>query len=97
MLHKVPPTFLLPSLEVIPPSSPVQTTLVASESTLKVGSVLGVKKIVISDEVIMKTLEHLEDENSEVKDGLKKQDEKTSKIKRMLGMILSRLSPLLRP
>lgn len=55
LLQKVPPMFLIHALEVIPPLSPVQTTLVASELTVEAGSVSWVKKIVISDEVIMKT------------------------------------------
>lgn len=78
---------------MIPTPSHVQTTLVASESTLEVGSISGVKKTMIYDEVIMKTFEHLEVENYEVKERLKRQDEKTSTIEGMVGMILSRLSP----
>lgn len=65
--------------------------MVASETTLKVGSDFGVKKTVVSGEFILKTLEHLADENSEVKERLKHQDEKTLKIKRFLEDILLRL------
>lgn len=93
LLYKVPSMFLLPAPEVIPPPSSVQPTLVASETTLIARSGYGVKKTVISDEVIMKTLEHLEDENYEVKERLKQQDENTSTIEGMLGLILSRLPP----
>lgn len=64
--------FLLLAPEVIPPFSPDHTTLVAYETTLEAGSDFGVKKAVIPDEVIMKTLEHLAAENSEVKERLKK-------------------------
>lgn len=63
--------FLLLSPEVIPPPSPAQTTLVASDITLEYRSISGVKKTGISDEVIMNTLEHLEAENFEVKERLK--------------------------
>lgn len=63
------------------PQSLVQTTLVASETTFEVGSVSEVKKTMVYEEYILKTLEHLAAENSEVK-------KMTSKIKRLLGEIL---------
>lgn len=68
LLQKVPPTLLLPDLEVIPPPSPIHTTLVASEMTLEVGSVFGVKKTTFFEEFTMKTLEEPKVENSEVKE-----------------------------
>lgn len=49
------------------PPSPIQTTMVASKTTLDVGNNFGVKKIVVSEEFILKTLENLAAENSEVK------------------------------
>lgn len=70
LLQKVPPIFLLLAQEMIPPPSPAQITLVSSETTLVVGSISGVKKTVIFDELIMKTLEHLGDENYEPKERL---------------------------
>lgn len=94
LLQKVPPMFLLPAAEVILPSSPPQTTLVSSETTLEVRSDFGVKKTVVFDEVIMKTLEYLVAENSDVKERLKRQDEKTLKIEGMFGLILSILPPI---
>lgn len=97
LLQKIPPTFLLPTLEVTSPHSPIQPTLVASETTLLAGSGYGVTKTKTYDEVIMKTLEHLEAENFEVKERLKQQGKKTSKIEGVLGLILSRLPPLLKP
>lgn len=78
---------LLSASEVIPLSSLDQTTLVTCEMTLEAGSVFGVKKTVISEEIIMNTLEELKAENSMVKERLnntkemfKRQDEKTTRI-----------------
>lgn len=71
LLHKVPPTLLLPAPEVIPPPSLVQTIMVTSETTLEVGSNPGVKKTLVLKEFILKTLEHLSVENYEVKERLK--------------------------
>lgn len=67
--------------------------MVAYEISLEVGSNYGLKKTVATEEFILKILEHLKAENSEVKKRLKHQDEKTSKIEGLLGEILSRLPP----
>lgn len=90
---------LIPAPEVIPPPSPDHMALVASETTLEAGSVFGVKKTVISEEIIMNTLEDLK-ANFVVREWLnrtydmfKRQDEKTTRIEGMHGAILSRLSP----
>lgn len=90
LLHNVPPTFLLPAQVMTPPPSPVQDPLVISEPTLKVRSVSGEKKTSISEEFILKALERLSAENSEVK-------ERTSKLEGILGEILSRLPPPHKP
>lgn len=71
--------------------------MIAFETTLEVGNNSGVKKTVISKEFILKTLEHLTTEYYEVKERLKHQDEKTLKIKGLLGEILSRLPPPHKP
>lgn len=100
VLHKVPLTLLLPSIEAIHPPSPDQMILVAFETTLKARSIYEVNTTVISEEITMKTLEDLKAENFVVKERLdkmdemfKRQDEKTTRIEGMLGAILSRLSP----
>lgn len=74
--------------------------MATSDTTLEVASVSGVKKTLISKEIILKTLENLKDENSIVREKLdkkdemfKRQDEKTTRIEGMLEAILSRLSP----
>lgn len=43
---------ILPTQEVVPPPSQVQTTLVSSETTFEAGSVSVVKKTVIYEEFI---------------------------------------------
>lgn len=67
--------------------------MIASETTLEVGNDPGVKKNMVSEEFIFKTWEHLTVENSIVKERLKYQNEKTSKIEWLLEEILSRLPP----
>lgn len=52
---------------MIPPPSPDQTTLVTCEMTHEAISVFGVKKTMIYEEIIMKTLEELKYENYVVK------------------------------
>lgn len=52
LLQKVPLTLLLHALVVTPPPSPAQTTMVAFETTLKVGNNSGLKKIMVSEELI---------------------------------------------
>lgn len=59
---------------ILPPSSE-HKTLVSSETTLEDGSVLGVKKTVIFEEIIMKTLEDLKAENIKVKERLNNAEE----------------------
>lgn len=59
LLQKVPPTLLLPAPVVTSPPSPVHAPLVTSEPTLEVGSVFGAKKILNSEELILKALERL--------------------------------------
>lgn len=86
LLHKVPPTLLLPDPVVTPPPSPVQAPLVIFEPTLEAGSVSGDKKTLNSKEFILKALEHISAENLEVK-------ERTSNLEGMLGEILLRLTP----
>lgn len=90
--------FLLPALKVIPHPSSDQMTLVASGTTLEAGGFYGAKKTVISEEIILKTLEDLKAENFVVVERLnnteemfKRRDEKTTRIEGMLGAILSRL------
>lgn len=75
-------------------------TLVTYDKTLKVGIIVGVEKTLVSEEIILKTLEELKAENFTVKERLNKQDEmlKTqsgtnTKIEGMLHIILSRLPP----
>lgn len=97
LLQKVAPMLLLVAQKVNPPPSQDQTTMVASKTTLEVGNKSEVKKIVVYEELIFKTLKHLVAENSEVKERLKHQDKKTSKIEGLLGEILSRLSPPHKP
>lgn len=80
-----------------PPPSSAHTTMVASETTFEVGNNFGLKKTMVSEEFILKTLEHLETENSEFKERLKHQDDKTSKFEGLLGEILSRLPPPSKP
>lgn len=73
-----------------PPSSPIQDPLVIFEPTIEVGSVSGEKKTSNSEEFILKALERLSVENSEVK-------ERTSNLEGMLVEILSRLPPPPKP
>lgn len=75
LLQKGPLMLLLPALEVISPPSSNHTTLVSSETTLEAGSVFGVKKTVIYEEIIMKDLEDLKAENYEVKVSLSNTEE----------------------
>lgn len=53
-----------------------QLTLATSEKNFEVGNVFGVAKTLVSEEVILKTLEELHDENVVVRESLDKQDEK---------------------
>lgn len=100
LLHKVPPTLLLPAPEVIPPPQPEQMTLDTYEKTLEVASSSGVKKSLVFEENILKTLEALKAENSAVRERMDRQDEMVksqvetnTKVEGMLGTILSRLPP----
>lgn len=68
MLQKIPSMLLLPAPVVTPIHSPVQSPLVIFEPTLEVGSVFGEKKTSNSEEFILKALERLPVENSEVKE-----------------------------
>ena len=79
------------------PPSPVQAPLVAFEPSLEVESVSGANKYMVSDEFILKTFERLTTKNSEVKEKLKRQDEKTNMLVGILGELLSRLPPFLNP
>lgn len=71
LLQKVPPTLMLPAPVVTPPPSLDQNTMVAYEISLEVGNKSRLKKIVVTEEFIWKTLEHMTDGNSEVKERLK--------------------------
>lgn len=62
---------MLPASLVTPLHSPYQNTMVAYEITLEDGSNSGLKKTVVYEEFILKSLEHLEAKNSEVKEILK--------------------------
>lgn len=80
-------------------------TLATYEKTLEVRSVYGVKKTLVSEEIIMNSLEELKAENYAVRERLNKQDEmfKTqagtnTKIEGVFHAILLRLStPFLKP
>lgn len=100
-LQKVPPTLLILAPEVIHlPQETLseQLTLATSENTFEVCSVSGVVKTLVSEELILKTLEYLKAENVVVRERLDRQDEMikaqtrtTNKIEGMLHIILSRL------
>lgn len=91
LFQKVPLTLLLPTPKVTPPSQPEHITLVVSETNLEAGSAFGVKRVVIYEEIFLKTLEVVKAENSMVKERLNKQDEmfkvKYEKRTRIEGML----------
>lgn len=91
LMQKVPLTLLFPAPAVTPPPSLVQAPLVAYERSLEVFSVSGAKKTVVTDKFILENFERLTIMNSEVKEQLKLQGEKTDKLKDMLGKLLSRM------
>lgn len=77
LLHKAPPTLLLPAPKMIPHTQETlseQLNLVSSNKTFEVGVVSIVVKTLISKEVILKILEELKVENDMVKERLDKQD-----------------------
>lgn len=49
-----------------------QSALVSSKKTFEIGSVSGVAKTLVSEEVILKTIEELKDENIMVRERLDK-------------------------
>lgn len=62
--------------------------MVAYDISLEVRSISRLNNIVVTDAFNLKTLEQMTVESSEVKERLKHQGEKTSKIEGLLGEIL---------
>lgn len=97
LLQKVPPAFLLPTTKFIPPHSLVPTTLVSYEWTLEDKSIFGVKKNIIFDQVIMKTLEHPATENYKVKERLSNRMRRHKRLKGCLEWSYQDCHPSLHP
>lgn len=101
LLHKVHPTLLVHKWLLLVKKLNLNNLLfVILEKTFEINSVSGVAKTLVSEEVILNTLEDLKDENVVVRERLDKHEEMfkeqartNNKIKRIFHVILSRLPP----